>query len=253
MMDLFDPTGTLRPPFDLPEGLGAKVSWSEADNGFWIELPRGRLFYSAQFFDRRSSDRCLDYMLANDTTDWRKAHWREYQHEALSQVKFKHIDWQHDKIFIYGQYRYQPRYTAWHGDSDAEYSYSGIHLEPKPWNPCLEFIRERIQHVANDRFNAVLLNWYRDGEDAMGWHSDNEKELGSKPTIASVSFGAERDFHLRSNDRRWKLSIPLEHGSLLLMQGEMQQHWQHALPKRLRIKESRVNLTFRQIYPARIT
>lgn len=248
-MDLFDDRHTLRLPFELPEGLDATVSWSGEDNGFWIELPHGRLFYSARFFSRRSSDRCLDYLLANDSVDWRQARWRDYQHEALSGVKFKHIAWRHDKIFIYGKYRYQPRYTAWHGDAGAEYSYSGIHLKPRAWNPCLEFIRDHLQDVARSRFNAVLLNWYRDGEDAMGWHADNEPELGPEPTIASVSFGAPRDFHLRSNDRRWKLSIPLEHGTLLLMQGELQHHWQHALPKRRGIKDSRVNLTFRYVRP----
>jgi alkylated DNA repair dioxygenase AlkB len=237
-------------PFELPSGLESQVRWSSSDNGFWIKIPRGRLFYAPGFFETQYSDRCLDYLLANDSLDWRTADWRSYQREALESVKFRHIAWRHQAIFIYGQYRYQPRYTAWHGEAGAEYGYSGIRLQPRPWNDCLDSIRDRLQTVSGTRFNAVLLNWYRDGQDAMGWHADNEPELGPRPTIASVSFGAERDFHLRSNDKHWKLSIPLAHGSVLLMQGELQQYWQHALPKRLRIRDLRLNLTFRTVYEA---
>jgi len=246
-MDLFDQPETRGLPFDLPTGLDYEVNWSEADAGFRVTLPHARLFYAPAFFDQQSSDYFLDYLLANDTNDWRQTKWRDFQHDELKKVTFRHIAWRHDQIFIYGHYRYQPRYTAWHGDANSEYTYSGIHLKPQAWNPCLESMRDRIQTVANTGFNSVLLNWYRDGEDAMGWHADNEFELGPEPTIASVSLGAVRDFHLRSIDKRWKISIPLAHGSLLLMQGAMQHHWQHALPKRLRVKESRVNLTFRQV------
>ncbi len=238
---------TPRLPFELPVGLDANIRRDPADNGFWIDIPRGRLFYAPDFFGLHYSDRSLDYLLANDTLDWRTANWRDYEHEALESVRFRHIAWQHQQVFIYGQYRYQPRYTAWHGEAGAEYGYSGIRLKPRPWNACLDSIRQRLQAVSGTRFNAVLLNWYRDGRDAMGWHADNEPELGPRPSIASVSFGAERDFHLRSNDKRWKISIPLGHGSVLLMQGAMQHHWQHALPRRLRVNELRLNLTFRTV------
>jgi alkylated DNA repair dioxygenase AlkB len=249
-MNLFEQQAGPRLPFELPPGLGANVRWDALVAGFWIDLPRGTLFYGPQFFDQHFCDRSLDYLLANDTVDWRTANWKNYQHQALAKVQFKHVAWQHEQIFIYGQYRYQPRYTAWHGDAGAEYSYSGIQLKPRPWNACLDSVRDQVQNLSNTRFNSVLLNWYRDGGDAMGWHADNEPELGPRPTIASVSFGAERDFHLRSNDKRWKLSIPLAHGSVLLMQGELQQYWQHALPKRLRVRDLRLNLTFRKVQPA---
>jgi alkylated DNA repair dioxygenase AlkB len=246
-MELFKRTDPPHLPFSLPEGLDARVLWDEKHKGHWAHIPNGRLFYATDFFGQRYSDRAVEYLLANKTLDWQTANWRNFEHEALNNIRFNHIHWQHEQVFICGQRRYQPRYTAWHGDPEAEYSYSGIHLKPRPWNDCLKSIRDRVQEVSSSRFNAVLLNWYRDGEDAMGWHSDNEPELGREPTIASVSFGAERDFHLRSNDKQWKISISLAHGSLLIMQGATQHHWQHALPKHLRVTDLRLNLTFRSV------
>jgi len=236
-----------RLPFKIPDGMDARVCWNEAEKGFRIDIPHGQLFYAPHFFGQSTGDQSLDFLLANDTLDWRTANWRDFQHQRLETVSFKHVAWRHEQIMVYGRHHYQPRYTAWHGDAGVKYGYSGIQLKPRPWNVCLDSIRDQIQKISGTRFNAVLLNWYRDGLDAMGWHADNEPELGPHPTIASVSLGAERDFHLRSNDKRWKLSIPLTHGSLLMMQGALQHHWQHALPKRRRVKDLRLNLTFRTV------
>ncbi len=128
------------------------------------------------------------------------------------------------------------------------YSYSGINSNPNPWNKGLTYIKQKIQSVTEDQFNSVLLNWYRNGEDYLNWHSDDEKELGQNPTIGSVNFGETRDFLIRRIDNpTMKISIPLKHGTLLIMRGEMQHHWQHSVPKRKRVKGSRFNLTFRQI------
>jgi alkylated DNA repair dioxygenase AlkB len=141
-----------------------------------------------------------------------------------------------------------PRLTAWHGDPGAVYTYSNIRMEPEPWTPLLESIRDRVSEFCKAEFNSVLLNLYRDGNDSMGWHSDDEKELGPQPTIASLSFGAERTFKFRHKfNRSLKHSMTLSHGSLMVMQGETQALWQHSLPKTRKKVFPRINLTFRRI------
>jgi len=158
------------------------------------------------------------------------------------------IDWQHEEVLIFGQRRPVPRLVAWHGDPGASYTYSGTPHQPLPWTPALELVRERVLSLTGCAFNSVLLNLYRDGRDGMGWHSDDEPELGSDPVIASVSLGAPRRFclrHRRRKDRR--LDVSLGHGSLLLMAGATQHHWVHAVPKTALPVGPRVNLTFRQI------
>src|SRR5690606_15717201 len=133
-----------------------------------------------------------------------------------------------------------PRLTAWYGDSGKSYTYSGIKSEPNEWNKGLLYLKQQIERVAGVEFNSVLLNWYRDGEDYLSWHADDEKELGLNPVIASVNFGETRDFFLRRNvDKSQKITIPLRHGTLLVMSGELQHHWQHSVPKRKRVDGSR--------------
>ena len=158
------------------------------------------------------------------------------------------IDWRHEEVLIFGQRRPVPRLVAWHGDPGASYTYSGTPHQPLPWTPALALVRERVFALTGCAFNSVLLNLYRDGRDGMGWHSDDEPELGSDPVIASVSLGAPRRFclrHRRRKDRR--LDVSLGHGSLLLMAGATQHHWVHAVPKTALPVGPRVNLTFRQI------
>ncbi|RYZ68406.1 MAG: alpha-ketoglutarate-dependent dioxygenase AlkB [Proteobacteria bacterium] len=156
------------------------------------------------------------------------------------------VAWKQEPIQIFGKLRMQPRLTALIGDSDVRYRYSGIEMQATPWTEALEIIRTRIQSVTHESFAFALLNYYRDGQDSMGWHSDDERELGLNPTIASVSFGETRKFVLRRRaDHANKISIELESGSLLLMRGETQAHWQHALPKTTRSHLPRINLTFR--------
>ncbi|MDC4318744.1 alpha-ketoglutarate-dependent dioxygenase AlkB, partial [Acinetobacter baumannii] len=141
-----------------------------------------------------------------------------------------------------------PRLTSWYGDSGKSYSYSGIKSEPNPWNKGLLYLKTEIEKIAKEQFNSVLLNWYRNGDDYMNWHADDEKELGKNPIIASVNFGETRDFVLKNNqDENIKIKIPLNHGTLLIMKGALQHFWQHSVPKRANIKKSRFNLTFRTI------
>jgi alkylated DNA repair dioxygenase AlkB len=158
------------------------------------------------------------------------------------------IDWRDEELLIFGRRRAVPRRVAWHGDPDARYTYSGTTHEPQPWTPALEAIRTQVNRLAGHAFNAVLLNLYRDGRDGMGWHADDEPELGVDPVIASVSLGAERRFrlkHRRLPDAR--LDILLPHGSLLVMAGATQRHWVHALPKTEAPVDPRINLTFRRV------
>jgi len=158
------------------------------------------------------------------------------------------VAWHQEEILIFGARRLVPRLVAWHGDPGARYTYSGTVHEPLPWTPALERIRHRVHQLSGAHFNAVLLNLYRDGRDGMGWHSDDEPELGPDPVIASVSLGATRRFCLRHRRRRdLKLDLSLGHGSLLVMAGATQRHWVHAVPKTSRPVGGRINLTFRLV------
>ena len=163
----------------------------------------------------------------------------------------KEIPWKQEHIKLFGKTHPTPRLTAWHGDTHCVYKYSGVVNQPFPWTPSLLIIKTRIESLSNGTtFNCVLLNFYRDGSDKMGWHSDDEKELGPNPSIASVSFGATRRFDFKHKpEAHNKFSIHLESGSLLLMQGDMQHHWLHQIPAQKRIQEPRINLTFRYIPP----
>lgn len=157
------------------------------------------------------------------------------------------IDWKQESMNMYGKQVNFPRLTAWYGDNDKPYSFSGITLEPKTWNKELVTIRQKIEPLSNVVFNSVLLNLYRSGNDSISWHTDAEKELGINPVIASVNFGATRKFQLRHIHTKEKLEIELTHGSLLIMQGELQHYWQHQVPKTSKVVGERINLTFRVI------
>ncbi len=247
MMDLFN-SKNVNLPFQLPLNQEYKCEFDSLKNGYKIVIPNGELFYSEHFFDQKISDRSLEYFLENDSFNWKSANWREFEKDKLSKVKFRNINWQHDKIRMYGKSVFLPRYSAWYGDNDKPYTYSGLTLQPNNWNKGLSYLKNQIEKVSNAEFNSVLLNWYRDGDDYINWHSDDEKELGKNPIIGSVNFGAERRFLLRNiNDKSVKLEFPLRHGTLLIMSGELQHFWHHSVPKQKKIKQSRINLTFRNI------
>lgn len=159
----------------------------------------------------------------------------------------EHIAWQQGYIRCYGKLIAEPRLTAWYGDSGASYTYSGVRRDPHPWNDGLLKLKSCVESTAEMRFNSVLLNLYRDGRDSVGWHSDNEKELGEQPVIASISFGDTRCLQLRHKRQALRATIELQHGSLLLMRGKTQQCWRHQVPKTKRPVGPRINLTFRLI------
>jgi alkylated DNA repair dioxygenase AlkB len=249
-MNLFDQNSAIdkKLPFDFPAKDGYSFKWDEINKGFSIQIPNGELFYAEHFFDKKISDRSVEFFLENDTNDWRTADWRSFDKEQLNQVEFKNIQWNHDQIKMYGKSIFLPRYSAWYGDGDKPYTYSGLTLQPKPWNKGLLYIKDRIDQVAGIHFNSVLMNWYRDGEDYINWHTDAEKELGKDPIIGSVNFGATRRFQLRRiDDNNEKFEVPLKHGTFLLMRGQTQHFWQHGVPKEKKVKEARFNLTFRII------
>ena len=157
------------------------------------------------------------------------------------------IQWRQESMHMYGKKIDFPRLTAWYGDNDKPYSFSGITLQPLPWTKEVQEIKANIESKSNVSFNSVLLNRYRNGNDSISWHTDAEPELGINPIIASVNFGATRKFQLRHNKTKEKIEIELTNGSLLVMQGELQHHWQHQVPKTSKAVGERINLTFRVI------
>jgi alkylated DNA repair dioxygenase AlkB len=188
-----------------------------------ILLKNGELEYHPQFFPRPEADSLLQQLLTD-------------------------IDWKQESMIMYGKKVLFPRLMAWHGDAGSTYAFSGTTYSPQPWTPSLLEIKQRIEPVAGVSFNSVLLNLYRNGKDAMGWHADDEPELGTNPVIASVNLGASRRFMLRyKTGHRLKYELELEHGSLLIMKGTLQHYWQHQVPKTARPLPSRINLTFRVI------
>ncbi len=155
--------------------------------------------------------------------------------------------WKQESMNMYGKRVDFPRLTSWYGDNDKPYSFSGITLDPNPWTKELLEIKNKIEPETNVNFNSVLLNRYRNGSDSISWHTDAEKELGKNPIIASVNFGATRNFQLRHIETKEKIDIDLSHGCLLIMQGELQHFWQHQIPKTTKPVNERINLTFRVI------
>ena len=161
----------------------------------------------------------------------------------------REVPWKQEPIRIFGREIMQPRLTAWYGDPGKSYTYSGITMQPYSWTDDLLFIKDRVEGVAGHGFTSALLNFYRDGQDSMGWHRDAEKELGPRPVIGSVSFGAPRTFCLKHiREKEAKVRVVLESGSFLLMRGATQHHWLHSIPKEAGAEGGRINLTFRTIY-----
>ena len=188
-----------------------------------IKLPNAELVYVENFFSK------------------------ELSLSLFNQLK-NEIAWQQDDIKIFGKTYPQPRLTALYGDLEKTYTYSGITMGPRKFLKLLLDIKRPVEVFAEHQFTSVLLNLYRDGNDSNGWHADNEKELGTNPVIASVSFGQERWFHFKhrtKKDQRHK--ILLASGSLLIMKGEMQHYWVHQIPKTKKVIGERINLTFRTI------
>lgn len=245
-MELFRKQNTLEQFIQLPvSGKSYNAYWDDSLKAFRINIPNGELIYAPNFFEPKISDRSIEYLLENNQYDWKKVDWKDID---PSTVEWSNILWQQDKVKMFGKSVPLPRLSAWYGDGDRPYTYSGLTLQPKNWNKGLLYLKEQIETIAGNTFNSVLLNWYRNGEDSISWHTDAEPELGKNPVIGSVNFGETRRFLLRRiDDNKVKIDIPLYHGTLLVMLGETQHHWQHSVPKQSRVQSSRINLTFRNI------
>ncbi len=188
-----------------------------------IEIQNALLEYYPQFFSLRQSEIFLKYFLELE-------------------------NWRQEPIKLFGKNIMQPRLTSLFGDENKSYSYSGLRMQPAPFPKTLRDIKYKCEEFSGEDFNICLANLYRNGSDSMGWHADDEKELGKDPVIASVSFGEERVFHLKhKKDNNLRKKLVLENGSLLIMKGSTQHFWKHQLPKTKRKVGPRVNLTFRKI------
>ncbi len=166
--------------------------------------------------------------------------------QFISQLQAS-LQWESDQLLMFGKLVTMRRKVAWVGDPNCSYTYSGVKKSPQSWTPELLLIKSRLEEIAKAEFNSCLLNLYHDGEDGMGWHSDNERELDPHSPIASLSLGAQRKFALRHKKDQETISLFLENGSALIMYAPTQEHWQHALLKTKRVSEARINLTFRKI------
>ncbi len=177
-------------------------------------------------------------------------YWPKVWPISLFEELDRSLVWKQDKIKIYGRDIKLPRLTAWYGDPEASYSYSGIQNSPLPWTVDLISIRKQAEAYSQSRFNAVLANRYADGGHYQGYHADNEEELGSEPVIASASFGGTRRFLIKEKESvsQRRFEIALEDGSLLIMRGKLQEHFVHAIAKTKKAVEPRINLTFRRIF-----
>ena len=173
--------------------------------------------------------------------------------DALLAALLVEVPWRQESICLFGQIHALPRLTCWMADPGCRYRYSGLEQQPAPWLPCLLTMRQHLVDLCGHDFNSLLLNLYRDGQDAMGCHADDEPELVPGASIASVSLGATRTLRFKPRTssalaaEEAPLALELAHGDLLLMDSPTQQHWLHGLPRRQRVKTPRLNLTFRQV------
>lgn len=190
-----------------------------------IDLPDAELDFYPQAFSKVEADRYFETLLS--ATPWR-----------------------HDQILIHGKRIPLPRLQAWYADDDVALNYSGMRIGPLAMTPNINAIRNRVRELTDLSFNGALVTLYRDGNDSVGWHSDDEAEFGIDPIIGSVSFGETRDFILKHRQRRELPSVKcaLTHGSLLVMGQGSQTQWAHHLPKRKRITRARINLTLRSVF-----
>ena len=167
--------------------------------------------------------------------------------ESLMEDLVKTVPWESHTIKMFGKEYPQPRLVAWFGDPGSDYSYSGLKMNVRPWIPTVSSLRESAEKIAGVRFNSVLINLYRDGNDKVSWHRDNEPELGDEPVIASISLGAPRRFKFRHLLSREVVETVLTPGSMVVMSGLSQSCWEHEIPRQAAVSEPRINLTFRQV------
>jgi len=194
-------------------------------------------------------NRFIDLGLTDATVHYYPSFFTSEEAAAYFNILRKETPWQQDDITLFGKTYAQPRLTALYGNNGKAYRYSGITMKPHRFTETLSEIKLKIEQVTEVAFTTVLLNLYRDGNDSNGWHSDDEKELGKNPVIASVSFGTPRVFQLKhKKDNTLKHKLILESGSLLVMKGATQENWKHQIPKSKKVTDARINATFRVLH-----
>ena len=167
----------------------------------------------------------------------------------LEELLLQTVPWKQRTQKMYDKTVLTPRLTAWYGDEAKTYKLGGNSFNVNPWLPELFALKQQIEKSSGYQFNSVLLNLYRDGNDSVAWHRDKESELGNRPVIASISLGQVRNFDFRKADQHQnRYSLPLQHGSLLIMKGDLQEHWEHRIAKSVKAMKPRINLTFRMVH-----
>lgn len=199
------------------------MAFTNSQQPVLFDLPNAEVYYFPGFLNEMDADFYYQHLL-------------------------EELDWQQHYIKLFGKILPQPRLSALYAENEFEYTYSGLTLQPLKFPPLLKALQQKLEKITDSEFTHCLANLYRTGNDSMGLHADDEKELGRDPVIASISLGAVRTFRLKYREEKdLKLDLELEHGSLLLMQGGTQHFWKHELPKTKKKISSRINLTFRKI------
>lgn len=199
----------------------SQLSLFNADECY--EFPKDLLEYTEDFLTKEEADQLKDHLL--QTAPWKQRTQKMYDKMVLT-----------------------PRLTAWYGDQQKSYQVGDNELDINPWTPELLSLQQKIEKAFGYQFNSVLLNLYRDGNDSVAWHRDKESKYGKRPVIASISLGQTRNFDFRKVDHyQSKYSLPLPHGSLLIMKGDLQEHWEHRIAKSTARMTERINLTFRLV------
>ena len=200
--------------------------WENENKILPIDLDHAHIWYQEQFIETNEANRLLQHLI-------------------------NHIPYRQDHIFLFGKQILQPRLTCWMADQEFSIKYSGLKMEPTPWESEVYRIKQKVEQATGETYNSVLINYYRNGQDSMGWHADNEVELGQDPKIASVSLGVARRFSLKLNSNleahKRDYHLDLGHGSLLFMGAGTQPNYKHQVPKRQRLNGPRINLTFRKM------
>ncbi|SMC34985.1 alpha-ketoglutarate-dependent dioxygenase AlkB family protein [Chryseobacterium sp. YR221] len=188
------------------------------------------------------------YRFPSELLEYTEHFLAENEASELEELLMHTAPWKQRTQKMYDKMVLTPRLTAWYGDDDKKYQLDGHQFNVNPWLPELLELKERIEKSTGYRFNSVLLNLYRDKNDSVTWHRDKESELGNRPVIASISLGQVRSFDFRKfDDHSNKYSLPLQHGSLLIMKGDLQMNWEHRIAKSTRPMKPRINMTFRLV------
>lgn len=198
-------------------------------------------------FESKHSDRTLSILPKDGLVEYLPRVVSEQNSANLMNQLQTSLLWESDQLMMFGKKITTRRKVAWVGDPNCSYTYSGVKKSPQAWSSELLFIKAQVEELAQSKFNSCLLNFYHDGDDGMGWHSDDEKELDANSPIVSLSLGARRKFAFRHKENKTTIPLYLDNGSALIMRSPTQEFWQHALLKTKIVSTPRINLTFRKI------